>query len=148
MGSEGVEHASIKGHVRGTSSIENPSIGCIRWNGVCTNHKGLGKSRGAFGGYLLLGQTSFLIFFCTLIIPFARLQLVAFLPGVSFGIEASLLTPGALLRAFVLSTFLNPICLFSLVSKRVIGTQIKQSEANILKSEVSLSLKVVNDIVH
>jgi hypothetical protein len=77
------------------------------------------------------------------------LQLVAFLPGVTFGVEASLLAPGTLLWSFVhLSAFLNPICLFSFVSKGVIGIQVKQSRVNVLESKVSFGLKIVDDIVH
>jgi len=72
---------------------------------------------------------------------------VTFLPGVSFGIEDSLLAPGTHLCSFVVSAFLNPICFFSFVSNGVIGLQIKESGMNVLKSEVFLSLEVINDVI-
>jgi hypothetical protein len=137
------------GHVRGTSSIKYPSIRSVGRNRVCTNHKGGSQGRGGIGSCLLRDQPSFLILSSTLIVRSVGLQLVVFLPGVSFGVEALLLAPGTLLQSFVqLFAFLNPICLFSLVSNGVIGILVKQSEVNILESQVSFGLKVVNDIVH
>jgi len=64
----------------------------------------------------------------------------------SFCVEISLLAPGALFWLFVLLASTRYV--FSLVSKRMVSTQVKQSGVNNFKSKVSLRLKIVNSVVH